>query len=75
MACLSKLFSVQRRSDPSEIVSFITSAIQNCVTMFGDTLQFASVYLEPQHLLQYHDFVEDVYEHFRSGVGGRVEGF
>ncbi len=57
---------------PQEIVSFITSAIQNCVTMFGDTLQFASVYLEPQHLLRYHDFVEDVYEHFRSGVGGRV---
>ena len=57
---------------PSEIVSFITSAIQNCVTMFGDTLQFASVYLEPEHLLEYHDFVEGVYEHFRSGVGGKL---
>ena len=58
---------------PREIVSFITSAIQNCVTMFGDTLQFASVYLEPRHLLQYHDFVAGVYEHFRSRVGGKLK--
>ena len=49
---------------PEEVVSFITSALTNCHTMFGSTLKLTSVYLEPQHLLRHAATVGEIYRQF-----------
>lgn len=51
---------------PSDVASFISSALPNCRIMFGSTLQLTSVYLEPKHLWRHHVYVESVYRHFRK---------
>ena len=50
---------------PSEIVSFITTALTSCHLMFGETLQITAVQLDPEHFPKYHAFVRDIYRQFR----------
>ena len=59
---------------PEELVSFITSALTNCHTMFGATLKLTSVYLEPQHLLKHAATVGEIYRQFyrEADAGFRV---
>lgn len=54
------------RPRPSEIASFITTALTSSHAMFGSTLQVTAVYMDPAHFPKYHDFVSDIYKQFRA---------
>lgn len=50
---------------PSEIASFISTALTSCHAMFGATLQVTAAYMDPAYFPKYHDFVSDIYRQFR----------
>lgn len=50
---------------PCCIASFFSSTVENCSTMFGDTVKFVAFRLPDAFLLKDHEEVAQVYERFR----------
>lgn len=59
---------------PACVVSFFTSALENCTRILGDALSVKAVYLEAGDLLRGQDEIEKIYQYFenRQSLGFEV---
>lgn len=51
---------------PRAVVSFFSSAIDNCRLIFGGTLDVLSIYINENDLLPGHEHVEDIYRYLKE---------
>lgn len=58
---------------PKAVASLNSSALDNCRSIFGNTLHIYAFYVSPEHLLNRREFIQDIYDYFRSRRDGIVK--
>lgn len=58
---------------PKAVASLNSSALDNCRSIFGNTLGIYAFYVSPEHLLNRREFIQDIYDYLRSRRDGIVK--
>lgn len=58
---------------PAAIASFHSSALENCTTLFGSTLEAYAFYIHPEHIKGFSSTITDIYDYFRTNAADVIQ--